>query len=439
MKILNIFLRDKFLQNSFVLIAGNIIAGFLGYLFHLLVSRKLSIQSYGELQTLSSLLNILAVPTVAINFFIIRHSSVFYERQDYKSNSKFYHWLNKNIIILTLVFSAILIILMPFLKSYLRLNEYRSLWIIILIMALGILASTPKGILNGWQDFKNLSIYNISGASIKLLCGVTLVFIFSTVASALLGVLAGALFCYIYLVIIIKKTSQPVKEVMGSENTNRIFDSYNMIREVKKYLLPICFFSLFLSLLTSFDMLMVKNLTNPDVAGFYGAFNILSKIIFWASSSVVLVVLPMACAKNSIKEHLSKRILISANALIFLICISGLGAYFFFPEIIINLLFGSKYLPLAGNLWAFALMAMALSLLTLEANLAYARYDFNISYILLVTLILEIFFVHIFSQNLLNIALTIAIVQFFGYLASLIYNQKVFKKCQLTSPGEINP
>jgi len=107
------------------------------------------------------------------------------------------------------------------------------------------------------------------------------------------------------------------------------------------------------------------------------------------------------------------------------------------PQLVINLLFGSRYLPMANMLWAFALMALALSLLTLEANLAYARYDFKISYILLATLILEIISVYFFSQSLLSIALSITIVQFTGYVLSLLYNLKSIKRLQIIQNKEL--
>jgi len=185
-------------------------------------------------------------------------------------------------------------------------------------------------------------------------------------------------------------------------------------------------------------MLMVKNITTEDLAGIFGAFNILGKIIFWASSSVVLVILPMACAENSRQKALSRKTLLCANGLIFAICLGGLLIYFLFPQLIISMLFGSQYLLLADTLWAFALMALALSLLTMEANLAYSRYDFKISYILLATIILEIIFVYLFSKSLLTIALSIAGVQFAGYVFSLLYNLKSRKKLEPIQYKELN-
>ena len=438
MSFLNNFLQNKLVKNSFILISGNILAGFLGYLFHLLISRKLSIQDYGEVQALTSLLNILAVPTGALYFFIIKYASDFFAKDDAMANYKFYKWLNTNIILLILGLTTIFVITSPLIKSYLHLQNYSNLFIIWLVVILGLLVVIQRGILTGWQDFKNLNRNNIFSAIIKLIIGVSLVFIFTSDTSALLGFGAGALFSYFFLKIVVNKINQNIKkQLTAAKNDNHFFDKQKVINEVKKYILPILLFSFLITMLNSFDMLMVKNIADENLAGIYGAFNILSKIIFWASSSVVMVILPMACAENSKQKTLNNKIIFYANGLIFMICLSGLLIYLLLPQLVINLLFGSRYLPMANMLWAFALMALALSLLTLEANLAYARYDFKISYILLATLILEIISVYFFSQSLLSIALSITIVQFTGYVLSLLYNLKSIKRLQIIQNKEL--
>ena len=438
MVFINKLLQNNLIKNSFILIIGNILAGFLGYLFHLLISRKLSIQDYGEVQALTSLLNILAVPTGALYFFIIKHASEFFANNDNLANYKFYKWLNTNILIVILSLSAVFLFLAPLIREYLHLQNYTNLLIIWLVIILGLLVVIQKGILTGCQNFRNLNQNNILNAVMKLIIGVLLVYFFTNPSSALLGFLGGALFSYFFLIIVIGRINHGVKEQLkNNESANHLFDKQKIINEIKKYILPILLFSFLITMLNSFDMLMVKNIVNENLAGIYGAFNILSKIIFWASSSVVLVILPMACAENSKQKTLSKKTLLYANSLIFLICLGGLLIYLLWPQLIIGLLFGSRYLAMANMLWAFALMALALSLLSLEANLAYARYDFKISYILLTTLILEIICVYFFSQNLLTIALSIAAVQFVGYVLSLLYNLKSVKKYQFVQNPEL--
>jgi O-antigen/teichoic acid export membrane protein len=415
----------NFLKNSFILIIGNLLSGFLGYAFHLIISRLLSISEYGELQSLVSLISILAVPSAAISYFTIKHSSEFFSHQDSTGNLDFYNWLRKKIYQFIAIISLFFILFLPLLKNYLHLNSSANLLIIWLVVILNLMIAIKSGILNGWLDFKSLSLNSILAAGIKLIVGITLVLFFMNVSAALAGFLAGSLFSFIFLKLVIKRKFK-IKQADNTSCAN--FDGQKIQAEIKKIILPILFFSLLLASLNSIDMLMVKNLLDAQLAGYYGAFNILGKIIFWASSSIIAVILPMACSSNSQSAGLDKKILFHAKCLIFLICLSGLAAYLFFPSLIINLLFGSKYLMLAGSLWPFALIALALSLITLEANLAYARSDFKISYILLLTILLEILLVSLFHQNIFNTALMIALAFFAGYIASFIYNKLAAKK-----------
>lgn len=415
----------NFLKNSFILIIGNMLAGFLGYVFHLIISRLLSISEYGDLQSLVSLISILAVPSAAISYFTIKHSSEFCAHHDYIGNFDFYNWIRIKIYQFIAITSLFFVLFLPLLKNYLHLNSSVNLLIIWLVVILNLMIAVKSGILNGWQDFKNLSLNSILAAGIKLIVGIILVSFFINISSALAGFLAGSLFSFIFLKLIVKQKFKIKREQKTSATG---FAGPKIKTEIKKIILPILFFSLLIASLNSIDMLMAKNLLDAQSAGYYGAFNILGKIIFWASSSIIAVILPMACASNSKNANLDNKILFYANCLIIFICLSCLAAYLFFPMVIINLLFGSKYLMLASSLWPFALISLALSLITLEANLAYARSDFKISYILSLTILLEILLVSLFHQNVFYVALMVALAFFAGYLASFIYNRSAAKK-----------
>jgi len=420
------FWQKSLVKNSFFMMAGNLLAGFLGYVFHFLISRRLSISAYGELQSLISLAGILAVPSAAITFFTIKHSSGYFAKNDFAGNFAFYHWLRLKVYWIISGLSVIFVLISPWLLAYLHLPSYPDLFLAWLFVAVGLLVAVKSGILSGWQDFKSISLSAVLATLIKLIVGVMLVELAATAFSALIGYLAAGIFSFIFLKSLIRKKGRLTKEAQ-TENKDNFFKPQLVWQEIKKIILPVLFFTFLLSLLNSLDMLMVKNLVSPELAGFYGAFNILGKIIFWASSAIVAVILPMACAQSSQKQKLDKKTLLFANLLIFAICLGGAAMYLFFPDLIISLLFGAKYLALANSLWAFALMALSLSLLSLEATLAYARYDFKISYLIAGSLILEIILVSLFHQNLLMIALMVALAQFIGYVLCLAYNLKVDK------------
>lgn len=428
----------NFLKNSFILIIGNLAAGFLGYIFHLIISRLLSISEYGELQSLVSLISILAVPSAAISYFTIKHSAAYYAKNDYLGNFAFYKWLRTKIYKIILGLTLLFLASLPLLKAYLHLNTYYNLIFTWLIVIIGLFISLKTGILSGWQDFKKLSLNSILSAILKLLVGITMVYIFANVPAALGGFLAAGLFSFFFLQKIIKKRAKTNFNIYRTAEPNEKFDRKKIFSEIKKVIWPILFFTFLISLFNSLDMLMAKNLLSSDLAGFYGAYNILGKIIFWASSSIIAVILPVACAHDAKNQPIDKKILYLANGLIIVICSVSLIAYLAMPEIIINILFGARYLPLAGSLWVFALMSLSLSMLSLEANLAYSRYDFKITYILSLTIILEILLVYLFHQTIFNIALAIFSAQIFGYFLSMLYNWKSAKRYESLNPAEIS-
>jgi len=427
----------NFLKNSFILISGNLLAGFLGYVFHLIISRLLSVSEYGELQSLVSLISILAVPSAAISYFTIKHSAAYYAKNDYLGNFAFYKWLRTKIYKIILGLTLIFLVLMPLLKAYLHLNNYYNLIFTWLIVIVGLFISLKTGILSGWQDFKKLSLNSVLSVIFKLLVGITMVYIFASVPAALGGFLAAGIFSFFFLQKLIKKKAKTYLNIYKTAGSNEKFDHKKIFSEIKKVIWPIFFFTFLISLFNSLDMLMAKNLLSSDLAGFYGAYNILGKIIFWVSSSIIAVILPVACAHDAKDQPVDKKILYLANGLIVFICSVGLIVYLAMPEIIISILFGSRYLPWAGSLWIFALMSLSLSLLSLEANLAYSRYDFKITYILLLTIILEIILVYLFHQTIFIIALAVFSAQIFGYFLSLLYNWKSVRKCQSLNPSEI--
>ncbi|OGY41710.1 MAG: hypothetical protein A2Y82_02400, partial [Candidatus Buchananbacteria bacterium RBG_13_36_9] len=335
----------NFLKNSFVLISGNLLAGFLGYVFHLIISRLLSVSGYGELQSLVSLISILAVPSAVISYFTIKHSAAYYAKNDYLGNFAFYKWLRTKIYKIILGLTLLFLVFMPLLKAYLHLNNYYNLIFTWLIVIIGLFISLKTGILSGWQDFKKLSLNSVLNAIFKLLIGITMVYIFASVPAALGGFLAAGLFSFFFLQKIIKKKAKANFNIHKTAESNEEFDRKKIFSEIKKVVWPILFFTFLISLFNSLDMLMAKNLLSSDLAGFYGAYNILGKIIFWASSSIIAVILPIACAHDAKDQPVDRKILYLANGLIIFICSVGLIAYLTMPEIIIGILFGSRYLP----------------------------------------------------------------------------------------------
>ncbi|MCX6795890.1 MAG: oligosaccharide flippase family protein, partial [Candidatus Falkowbacteria bacterium] len=244
----------NFFKNSFILITGNLLAGLLGYVFHLIISRLLSVSEYGELQSLVSLISILAVPSAAISYFTIKHSAAYYAKNDYLGNFAFYKWLRTKIYKIILGLTLLFLASMPLLRAYLHLNNYYNLIFTWLIVIIGLFISLKTGILSGWQDFKKLSLNSALNAIFKLLIGITMVYIFASVPAALGGFLAAGVFSFFFLQKIIKKKAKANFNIYKTAGSNEKFDRKKIFSEIKKVIWPILFFTFLISLFNSLDM-----------------------------------------------------------------------------------------------------------------------------------------------------------------------------------------
>ncbi|MFA6193718.1 MAG: hypothetical protein WC726_02560, partial [Parcubacteria group bacterium] len=90
--------KSRFLKDSIIFMSGTLLAGLLGYLFHFLVARKLSVSEYGEVQSVFAFVAMSGVLASGFSYFVIKYSSLFAAKNDYAANSEFISYLNKKIL-----------------------------------------------------------------------------------------------------------------------------------------------------------------------------------------------------------------------------------------------------------------------------------------------------------------------------------------------------
>ena len=427
---------EKFFKDSFVYIVGTLVAGFLGYMFQFVVSRKLSVGDYGELQSIISVFSIMAVFMSAASYFAVKYSSVFAKENDHLGARDFGAWMmakiNKPSFILFVLFMAA----SPLIYKYLHLSQFYGLIIIGLAVLCALFSSVYSGFLSGWQKFVSVNIVSSGGAFFKLVSGYLIVLFYPTASSVTLAFLVGSAGSWLLGSFLVKKKIYSGKEDVALSQKSDWQGKYFKEINIKKTVMPTIIFSLMIVLISNIDILLLKNLTTAEITGYYGALKILGSIIIAINTSIVSVVLPRACADGGV----NKKILLGAYGAIVAISAASTALYFLFPSLIIEMLFGSKYVLFSSDLWLFGIIALAISLLTLESNLAYARYDFHISYILGATATLMVSGLYLFHSSIREAALA-AIVSFtIGYFGAIVLNlihrkRNLAKKEPITLPA----
>lgn len=398
--------------------AGTLVGGLLGYAFHFVVSRQISVAQYGELQSLLSISIIFGVFNSALGYFAIRHTAVFAIHDDSAANRDFTAYLQTKVFKFTAGMLIVLIIASPLLAQMLHFSSYLGFVVISFATFLSSMTVVYSEILRGWNKFFLLTMVGTATALAKLLSGAILAFLSHSAAAVSVSFLLAAVVTWGLSKYWAKeKIAGNGVQYTQADWRNKYFSETN-IRKSAAY---IFFFSLALILVSNLDVLLVKYFSSAETAGYYGAFALLGKIVLWLNMPVVGVLLPEACSEG----HLGKRPtnnLLKSYGLMTIIALGLMAGYYLFSNLVVNIFFGNKYIFDTQILWLFALMSYLLSILTLEANLSFAKRDFRVVYFLATTVILMVFGLSRYHASLQQIVLSFSGSFFIGYLLILILN-----------------
>ncbi|HUD08711.1 MAG TPA: oligosaccharide flippase family protein [Candidatus Saccharimonadales bacterium] len=411
--------KSKFLKNNAIFMAGTLVGGLLGYAFHFVVSRQISVAQYGELQSLLSTMLIFGVFNSALSYFTIKHTSVFAAHQDFEANREFTSYLASRVFKLTLAILLALLIASPLLANFLHFSSTIGFIVVSLATFFSTMTIIYFEILRGWQKFFLLSLAGIATAFVKFASGAILASIAHNTAAVSFSLLTAA-FAGWYLA---KYWSR--KQITGGNIPDagtgwkhKYFSGTNIRRSA----MNIFFFSLALILVSNLDVILVKYFSSAETAGYYGAFALLGKIVLWLNLSVAGVLLPDACADGHTGKRPDKKTLLNSYTLMALIALGLITIYYFIPNLVVNLFFGKKYILDTQILWLFGFMSFLLSILTFEANLSFAKHDFRVVYFLATTVILMVVSLARYHTNLQQIVLAFSASFFVGYLLVLAAN-----------------
>jgi O-antigen/teichoic acid export membrane protein len=367
-------LKHPIFKNSFISFIGFGVTGLLGYLFQFFMSRRLSIANYGEFQSLVALLSILGVGSAALSYFVIAHASVFACHSDVEANRQFISWLRQKLSLLLIILFFIIIALSWPLQQILHLN---SLWSTIIIGVTAVLSLNTViyiSIFTGWQNFFAVNVLTVASTVAKLLAGILIISFFPTATAATLVLALSAAGSYLLARSWSVHKFQLNQLSISSSNASWS-QQYFAHRRVAADLGYIVIFTFLVLFMQNADVLFVKHFASADLAGHYGAFNLLGKIILWINLGIISATLPLAIAHEHTGAHATTRVRLYAYILISLVSLTVISLYLFIPVLLIKLSIGANYILYAPALWLIGLMNALLSLLLLEANFAFARRD----------------------------------------------------------------
>ncbi|MCX6789499.1 MAG: oligosaccharide flippase family protein [Candidatus Gribaldobacteria bacterium] len=406
---------DKFLSNSFIFFVGGFLVSLGSYLFQFLMVRLLSVESYGELQSLLAVSVIFGIPIAALSTVLIKYTARFKAKgENGKLHSLFSLFTNRMILAIS-IFSVIFFAFSGLVADFLKLNSVWPVIILGLTFIPTLLSSINRAVIQGLEKFTSISIIGLVEVIVRILLAFILVKIGLAVNGAIGAIALAGLVGYFF-------TFLPLKFLFSKDKKKEPIET----KEIIKYLPPVFFSLLFLTLFYNIDIVLVKHFLPAYEAGQYGALALIGHIIFFITGPIVAVMFPMTSAAHANNANPSK-IFKKTIALAALIGSAVLLIYFLLPELVIKILVGSKFLPLAGLLGWFSLAMFLYSLIIIFSQYFLSIHKTRVFYFLGSGVLLQTIFIAVWHQNLGQIvwAMNVAMLLTLGLL--LVYYERVRK------------
>ena len=122
---------------------------------------------------------------------------------------------------------------------------------------------------------------------------------------------------------------------------------------VRNFFIITGFYELTLIIINNCDILLVKHYFESYQAGLYASLALIGRVVYFISWMFVMLLLPTVVQLK--KQGISTRPILF-KYVIYIVIIAAcivLGCYLF-PNLIINILFGSEYIEIASLLWKYA-------------------------------------------------------------------------------------
>lgn len=393
-------------RGSMIMFVGTTIVNAGNYLFHLLMGRMLGPSGYGILESIISSMYILSIIPLAFNLAIVKFVSNAKGKNKEEEISAFYYWSRQKVIIFGFAVALFLLLLLPSWLKFLQLSDFRLLLFSVLAFPFSLLLLVVRSFFTGVLNFLSYSLSTVIEVILKIILSVFFVAAGWSVLGVVVGLFVSGIITYLFSVRLLKFQKN------GQQK------DFSQTKELVIYALPamlavFSFYSLF-----STDIILVKHFFSSFEAGIYASLSVLGKIIFFASSSFVAVMFPLISqrhAKGEKYRHLFWLTLIVVA--ISSICISAL--YYFFPKLMIEILFGSKYLSGAGLLFLFGIFLSLYSVSNVAINFFLSIGKTKVVVFPLLSAGMQVLLITVWHQNL-QVVIFDSIASAFILLVSLL-------------------
>ena len=330
--------KNKFSTEQLFMMSAMLVNGG-NYLYNLILGRFLGPEKFADAAILITLLLVLSFAAMTFQLVTAKFSVIF-EDSVYQS---FIATIYKSASIVGVVLGTLIVLFSSELQVLFKTTSSSMFVVFGIGIPFYFLMSVNRGVFQGQKKLISLSVtYQLEMMS-RLAITFGLLCLFEVDSSLLIAI--GILCSFIVGLLPFEFKKIPV--------FNRIKLKKPETKMVRNFFIITAFYEVTLIIINNSDILLVKHYFDSYEAGLYASLALIGRVVYFIAWMFVMLLLPTVVQLK--KQGISTRpILFKYIIYIVIIAASIVLACYFFPNQIINILFGNEYIEIASLLWKYA-------------------------------------------------------------------------------------
>jgi O-antigen/teichoic acid export membrane protein len=400
-------------RGSAIVLAGSLFGNVGAFVYTLLIGRILGPVRYGELASLFSFSYMLNVPSIVMQTVLTRYIAGSKADGEIGRAKTLAISAAKALVVVVIVGSLVMMVFAHIIAEFLHIQENYSVWFMYIASSFALLTTVEVSLLQGFQLFAKAVIYSGIGVIIRTIGGITGAF-FGVASTAFANSVTSGLGFLIYLI--------PLGFVLNAKAKS----SAIVKKEFLVYSIPAFLSILGITSLYSSDILLAKHFLSSFDAGQYAALSIMGKIVFFASSSVAYVMLPVV-AERSKSGVRSQKLVYAALGAIAMVSFGITVGYFLLPKLALQILFGKAYFSAAPYLGLFGIFLSLYSLSNLLVTTFLGAGNNKVWIFVLSSAFLQIIGIYFYHTNVVSVIWVNITVTCALFVSLLLYYRHVYR------------
>ncbi|MEM9339453.1 MAG: sugar isomerase [Bacteroidota bacterium] len=333
---------------SMLFMVGVMIVNAGNYVYNLMLGRKLSPAFFSEAGLLLTLLLVFAF--LAMTFQIV--SAKFSIEFEGMKLTYFKRWINRIGMNVGVLLSAVMLVFNESLTAFFHLTDRWTMVVFSLALPFYFVMSNYRGFYQGTQQFTSLTV------SYQVEMWVRLVVTFMALQVLRVNpsfIVAGSIvFSIVAGHVVLKPKAHFVGRVPRFEGSGLVI----------RFFMLTAGYECAQILINYSDILLVKHYFDATVAGYYTSMALIGRMIYFVTWMLVMILIPKVINLKK-QGQPYRQVLMQYFFLIAGFSAVLIASALFFPKLIVTMLFGEAYLPVAHLLWMYALATTLFALANL--------------------------------------------------------------------------